>query len=447
MKKLLPDITCPHCWAHFPPHDLLWLAEHPDLQGDLRLSGPISTKGDRTFQHCFRPIRFDLNNRPLDLEGIPCTKRACPNCHLFIPERLLDTPPLFLSIAGAPQAGKSYYLGNMVYHVQKAAARFGLNFNDEATELNGLINRYKNTFYGQNDQELYVDIEKTEEVGELWYSTIYDGIHKYAYPRPFVFGVRLKEDKHPHAKQKENRERILCLYDNAGESFLPGMEKRLHPVTRHLAESSAVLFLFDPTQDPNLRSVLRKTSEDPQLESVQDKGPRVESGTQDPDQQQILNVVAERIKAERQSGGTMIDAPLIVLVAKADVLPPIEGVPCFQDVTNATYKAVNTTCYDKSESLWKLNLSTIRDISNSLRAFMEQHVPQFVSAAEANWSPDQIYYVPVSALGRSPHRVQREDGQGSYLAIRPDNLRPLFVELPMLLAFHLANNKLVLSAD
>ena len=47
--------------------------------------------------------------------------------------------------------------------------------------------------------------------------------------------------------------RMLCLYDNAGEHFQPGQDTTSSPVTRHLAQSRAILFLFDPTQDLRFR--------------------------------------------------------------------------------------------------------------------------------------------------------------------------------------------------
>ena len=59
--------------------------------------------------------------------------------------------------------------------------------------------------------------------------------------------------------------RVLCVYDNAGEHFSPGEESASSPVTQHLARSAAVVFLYDPTQDPRFRAACRGLSEDPQL--------------------------------------------------------------------------------------------------------------------------------------------------------------------------------------
>src|SRR5262249_35693750 len=58
---------------------------------------------------------------------------------------------------------------------------------------------------------------------------------------------------HPNAEARQRAGRMLCLYDNAGEHFQPGMDSTHTQATRHLAQSRLLLFLFDPTQDPRFR--------------------------------------------------------------------------------------------------------------------------------------------------------------------------------------------------
>jgi len=67
-------ITCPHCWHEFAPEESLWIAEHPDLLGDIRL-------GDQ-FQSRFLPTRFTPDGDAIDPEGQRTTRLACPNCDL-----------------------------------------------------------------------------------------------------------------------------------------------------------------------------------------------------------------------------------------------------------------------------------------------------------------------------------------------------------------------------
>ena len=44
--------------------------------------------------------------------------------------------------------------------------------------------------------------------------------------------------------------RILCLDRLAGQQIWPGYDTASSPVSRYLAQPRAILFLFDPTQDP-----------------------------------------------------------------------------------------------------------------------------------------------------------------------------------------------------
>ena len=39
---MLKTIVCPHCWHEFAPADILWIAAHGDLRGDLVLGGNIT---------------------------------------------------------------------------------------------------------------------------------------------------------------------------------------------------------------------------------------------------------------------------------------------------------------------------------------------------------------------------------------------------------------------
>ncbi len=103
---------------------------------------------------------------------------------------------------------------------------------------------------------------------------------------------------------------MLCLYDNAGEHFQPGQDTASSPVTRHLARSRAVMFLFDPTQDPRFRSACRGALGG---EGSAQHAARLSR------QETILNEAAARIR--RHAGmphtGTY-ERPLVVVLSKLD---------------------------------------------------------------------------------------------------------------------------------
>src|SRR5690606_42033806 len=71
-------------------------------------------------------------------------------------------------------------------------------------------------------------------------------------PNPFLFSV-IPQDRHPNVAKAARLSRVVCLYDNAGESFQPGKDVVNAPVTRHMAHSRVLYFVFDPTQDNRFR--------------------------------------------------------------------------------------------------------------------------------------------------------------------------------------------------
>ncbi len=142
-------------------------------------------------------------------------------------------------------------------------------------------------------------IRKTELQGEL-YDTVAYGQQTVTYPRPFLFTTQ-PQDGH-FGGDPTRLARMLCLYDNAGEHFQPGQDTATAPVTRHLARSRAILFLFDPTQDPRFRTVCR--SSDPA--GAAQRAARLSR------QETILNEAAARIRRHAGlSHGAKYDKPLV----------------------------------------------------------------------------------------------------------------------------------------
>src|SRR5262245_50744864 len=99
---LLKEITCPHCWQRYAPEASLWISQHSDLLGDIRL-GPEQ-------QLRFLPTRFTVDGQALDARELACQGVACPHCHLPVPRAMLEMKHVFFSILGTPASGKSYFL-------------------------------------------------------------------------------------------------------------------------------------------------------------------------------------------------------------------------------------------------------------------------------------------------------------------------------------------------
>jgi hypothetical protein len=395
---LVKEITCPNCWERYAPERSVYIATHPELYGDLLLG--------ETAQRRFLPTRFHPDGRALDPKGSPCNRVACPKCHLSVPRVLLERPTLFTSIFGSPKSGKSYLLAAMTHQLRKTFPKsFSLNFSDADPEANAILHGYEDTLFSGADAEALVQIAKTGEVGD-WYQTVRFGTKEISYPKPFFFQISPVAG-HPRASDAASVSRTLCLYDNAGESFQPGADLPNNPVTQHMAKAHFLLFVYDPTQEPEFRKVAKDASSDPQMKMAVTSRQEV-----------LLAEAARRVKTYRGLAMTSLhDKPLIVLVNKYDA---------WQKLVSGSRLEVPWTKHNSGD-FSVLRIDTIQKASSVIRNMLKQIVPQVVSTAESFVDPARILYLPVSATGGPP----TPDKQGN-LRHRVGDLRPMWAEVPLL---------------
>lgn len=403
---LLGRVTCPHCWHDYAPQQTLWIAEHPELAGDPRLGNDQQSR--------FLPTRFDVSGAALDARGFPCHSLACPRCHLGVPRPLFEMRPLFLSILGAPACGKSYFLASMTWRLRRALPRqFALSFSDADAVSNLRLQEYESMQFLNPNQDALTAIEKTQTHGDL-YDTVLYGDQSVTYPRPFLFTVAPLE-QHPNFASAAKMSHVLCLYDNAGESFLPGQDTAASPVTRHLAISRALLFLFDPTQDMRFRRACQGKTNDPQMRDRQERLERERPVRQET----VLLEAAQRIRGQSGLGQQQKHArPLIVVVTKYD---------CWSGLLDGGQLPAPWVPIEASGRC-AMQLDVVERRSQQVRALLWRHTPEFVSAAES--FAEQVIYIPVSATGCSPE----VDPHTGALGVRPKDIRPMWVETPLLYA-------------
>ncbi|MDR1492707.1 MAG: hypothetical protein LBT05_08295 [Planctomycetaceae bacterium] len=415
--RLRSQVTCPHCWHVFSPDQALWISESPDLLGDSRL-GEMA-------QQRFLPSRFDLQANALDAEGFSCTKLACPHCHLMIPRALFETPLFFMSIVGAPAAGKSYFLASMSWRLRKTLPRyFQYNISDTSPEMNHRLQRYESQQFFETGRNRLVAIEKTEVYGENNNTVILNG-QEIAYPQPFLFSLT-PTHKHPRYSRRETLRQILCLYDNAGESYLPGEDKAMLPLTRHLSRSRAILFLYDPTQDPRFRKVCRGKTRDPQMsdETQESAGVR-RSQTR---QELILSEMILRVRTHLgiESDSQENAPPLVVVITKADAWAHLLLDSKLEKMKFAPPWRPVASFVETNDSHCALDVPAIEKTSSRCRRLLLKLAPEFVGTAE-QLSRD-VTYVPVSATGIAPSI----DPATGALGFKPDSIHPYWVEVPVL---------------
>lgn len=405
---LLDEVTCPHCWEHFNPESTLWISEHPDLLGDAKL-GFDQTKR-------FLPSRFTSDGNAIDEMGQTATRLACPNCHLEIPRTLFQLRSVYFSIFGAPACGKSYFLAAMTWRLrQMLPLHFSVSLNDVDAVTNARLHEYEELQFLNPDPDTPVAIPKTEEQGDM-YDNVNMGDHTLVLPRPFMFNLQPLA-RHPMAGKAQSVARVMCLYDNAGESFLPGADKSTSPVTRHLALSKCLFFCFDPTQDPRFRKACAGLSDDPQMAARKGRLERETTVRQD-------TILLEAIQRVRRHAGLRDDQlhqrPLVIVVTKWDswkqLLPDVGR--------EAPYKQF------PGQAVHALDTKRIQSVSQRVGELLARLCPEVVAAAEG--FAENLLFIPASATGRSP---ELDPSTGS-LGIRPAEIDPYWAEVPMMFALH-----------
>ncbi len=408
MKDLIPTkATCPNCWHEFFGENALHISQHSDLIGDDVL-GEYAAKRYTPFE-----VKVNSDGVALDPKGWEMLERACPKCHLQIPVDLLDDRPKFISIVGAPRSGKTYFLNVMLHHLRKSLARkfsFAMDICDSHDKE--LFSKHEQRlFFADNPKEL-VMLDKTDEGGnELYNSVTLDGV-QVQLPKPFTFTLRSIHGA--TSGSNPQKQTSIALYDNAGEQFFFGRANDGQDrSTRHLGESDAVLFAYDPLLDPEAKSRLRAISKDPQL--FQKKKPAR--------QQEILTAVVHRMrKHSRTPEHKKLKATLAICVQKYDVWKPLlEHCKTRDGVNIIDHTSIE---YFKEHGVAALDTQEINIISYLVGELISDLSPEFAAIAEANFQ--KVRYFPVSALGQSP--VQ----DGDFLKIAPINIQPFRAEHPML---------------
>jgi hypothetical protein len=408
-NRLVGNVICPHCWHKFAPEEVLWVSEHTDLFGDTL----VKSENQR-----FLPSRFTPQGDAVDAMGLVCRSLACPQCHLSITRGLLESEPLFLSMLGAPASGKSFFLAAATWRLREVFTNsFGVTFQDADPAANLALNAAEESlFLNPNPDRISLPtalIKKTDLEGDLYDTIAYhaaNGTHNITYPRPYLFSLQL-HDRHPLAG-RGGLDNMLCLYDNAGEDWRPGSDTPSRPVTRHLALSKVLLYLFDPTQDGRFREAARQSR--PDSPSGGDAMHRQET---------ILSEAAARI---RRYGGlaqnAKIDRLLIVVVPKFDSWGHLlENRPKEEPWRTSSRLPI---CGFLAEQ--------VDQVSASLRELLRRYCPSTVASAEALSS--RVVYIPVSALGDG---IATDPATGKS-GVRPASIRPFWVTVPFFYAIQSA---------
>ena len=390
-RELMERVHCPSCRVGFAPSEVLFVTEDARLVGDP-VAGP-------TQQLRFLPTRFDVGGAALDPEGARCTRVACPRCRIEFPRAMIELPSAFISVVGAPGSGKSHLLAAMTWGLRRERARAGAFVVDTDPKLNARLHRDENILFGAPNSTELVRLAKTEIAGDaLLYRTVRVKGKDETLPLPLIFTLHVGAGGEPSEGADGNSQRLsalqtielptntsdivepakrgaslVVLYDNAGEHFLPGADESAQPVTRHLSQSRAIVFVFDPTQDARFRAAVGLS----------------EMGGENIRQDLVLTEPFARVRHHRsRHAADTLDVPLVLVLSKADAWSAGARID------------LNVEPYLPQGGL---DFAALKKMDGALRPLLQLACPEFMSAVRAATS--RVLIVPCSALGPSASQV------------------------------------------
>ncbi len=406
-------LVCPHCWQHFSHESILYIAKHSELTGDPIL-GPEN-------QQRFLPSRFTTKGHAIDSRGMESEDMACPRCHLEIPDTVIKLESLYFSIVGAPSSGKSFFMTSMISRVRRLLSKyFEYSFIDADPEFNFVINNYEQLLFANTNPDSFVTLIKTELQGPLFSNSLTLDKIPIDLPKPIVYKIEPLPTHSAYTRFFKKLTKNIIFYDNAGEHFLPGQDNVNNPATKHLLQSNALIFIFDPSLDADMR--LRCKSKDPQLKDT----------SKIVNQSVLLSEMISRIrKSSGMKHGEKYGHPLIIVVSKCDMW---ESMLCDK------IRTMNPWGFDPERMQYYFDYEAVANVSYHLREIMLEIKPDIVSAAEA--FSDKVFFIPASALGTSAimkeatgkgNRAETGDNSKRAYGIKPREIKPIWCETPFLL--------------
>jgi hypothetical protein len=404
-EGLLDGLVCPHCWHPFPPEQMHFIATSAELAFDHRLP-------DGAYRR-FLPSQFTIQGDAIDFHGGVCTETACPDCHLKVPRVMATRRTLAVSIFGSPSSSKSYLLTSMTHQAEQLLDKFRISIDDADAETNVIVRDYQSQLFKAPTPDTKVRLLKTDLEGD-WYTRVSYGKRTKLLPKPFLFKIDPMAG-HPAFGAGAEAGRILRIYDNAGESFEPGMEKEESPVTRHMAKADGLMFVFDPTQENSFRQACSKMSDDLQW-----------TDSRMSQQQSLFSEAMRRVQRFSGLSETQrVKKPLIVVIAKFDAwssLANMERLPEPWRRVGAAEDGGDRVAFD---------INVVRAVSDACRKMLASYASPMLSRIESNCDPQQTFFVPASATGCPP---AGKDEQGYYHLA--GNIKPMWAEVPLFTLMH-----------
>ena len=143
-------------------------------------------------------------------------------------------------------------------------------------------------------------------------------------------------------------------------------------------------------------------------------------------QESVLAEAIDRIRSHTNLPfGQKYERPLIVVLNKVDSWLAMLGP-----------SQIKLPLVGTDDGFWALHQRRLMAISDGLRSLLMTHIPELVYTAEE--FAKQVIYLPASSLGRTP-----SINDNGVATIRPSEIRPSFVTIPMLLGLAMTTHRTI----
>lgn len=381
-------IVCPYC---FNPTDsnILWFQCENQ---DCTVNDPVRTRFEQgyapkdrveaqPYPTVFRKSATNILLRACGVRNpysVPCPRcgwatsiRVCPHCHSPFPPGIGSSSNIVIAIIGAKETGKSHYIAVLIQRIYDLCDRFRWSLRADNDETSKRYARdFRDPLYGK-ETTLHITQKAIQDANVR---------------KPLLYTLN---------HEGTGQSITLAFFDTAGEDMNNEMELRRY--APYIYNSSGIMMLLDPLQQPNLRNQLP-------AERVRQLPESIRGDLNTPAADLLGRTVGLIHEKRNIPMNRKIPIPLAVVLSRTDE---------FRDVFGRDAPIYRPPRYDG-----RFNIREFEDIDAFVSNWVRHFIPQFFQGT-ARFADTGFF--GVSALGAPP--------DGNRLAFKP---RPEHVEDPFL---------------
>ncbi len=350
--QVLKKILCPFCFNRLNPSMLFYRCsckEPGTVQSHIIENGKVDSKGFCVCDKC----------------GNTTTRKVCYHCKKELPSDILENDTKIISIVGAKNSGKSYYVATLLRQIMEKKIFSTIGTQHISTLWGaGSSEEYKKRFQvPMNTRKLLMGTVKFTDI-------VKDNpplLVELRYEQKNMFGSKIVQNTY-------------SFFDAAGETF--ENEDDLAAITPYISQSEGIILILDPSQIVFVNSALSASMPDAFQVS-------------DTSYSEILYNTANVVRNNNKIGkNKKIKIPLCIAFSKWDLLVDTPNLLPEELLVSKPNQQMQTG----------YNKAAIDTISDEIRSLLMKWEPDLVNSSEMNF--ETVKYFGFSAWGTSKNAVK-----------------------------------------